>query len=162
MSSQRRNGQGPESRTPLERVEAAMQEVADYRRDVLRMQQMNADMDEPTLRGFQAALMNYYMELDLYRDEQQLESFWKDAKLWRGETGDWVRGFDNLERWNNAQRSAPVKNPGLGRGQREVTMRSYMPPDVALRVSRQLDRAAKKLGLAIKVGVPVEDDPVPV
>lgn len=159
--SSNRGRKGPDSPTPRQRLEVAMQEVADYRRDVVRMQQMNTDTHERTLRGFQAALMNYYMELDLYRDEKQLEKFWNEAKLWR-DNGEWVCGFENLEEWNNATRDIAVRSPGLGRGTRQEPRRAYMPPDIALRVSRQLDRAAKKLGLAIEVGVPIEDDPVPI
>lgn len=150
MSSQEEQ-RAAQARTPRERLETAMQEVAGYRRDVLRMQQMNVDTDERTLRGFQAALMNYYMELDLYRDESQLEDFWKEAKLWRDDNGEWLTGFQNLEGWNDTHKTINVRQPGLGRGTSPQTVRSYMPPDIAIRISRQLDRAAKKLGFAAPI-----------
>lgn len=149
--SSKEEQQAAQSRTPRERLETAMQEVAGYRRDVLRMQQMDADTDERTLRGFQAALMNYYMELDLYRDESQLEEYWKEAELWRDGSGQWVTGFENLEHWNNSEKTINVRQPGLRRGATPQSVRSYMPPDIAIQISRQLDRAAKKLGFAAPI-----------
>lgn len=135
------------------RLERLMEEVAEYRQDLLQMRQASMSDGDKSLRGFQSVLMAYYMELDLYRDEGKVKDFWENAKLWQSD-GEWVCGFGNLEYWNNATRDVETNQPGLGRGRNKATVPDYMPLNVAIQVSRQLDRAAKKLGLAI----PIEQD----
>lgn len=160
-----RNNQGQggaATRVPRGKLEEAMQDVAEYRRDLIRNQQLNNGHDPKLLRGFHAAIMNYYVELELYSDESQVKNFWENAKMWRDENGDWVTGIDSIENWMNTYRTVPVSRPGRGRGTDEKEVRAYMPPNIALRASRVLDKAAKQLGMAVKVGVPVEDDPIPV
>lgn len=153
MSSQNETAR-PRLDAAKHRLERLMEEVAEYRQDLLRMRQANMGDHDKSLRGFQSVLMAYYMELDLYRDEGKVKTFWENAELWRDEEGEWVKGFENLEYWNNATRQVETKQPGLGRGRNKTLVSDYMPLRVAIRVSRQLDRAAKKLGLAI----PIEQD----
>lgn len=162
MARSNGDSEGGGARVARGKLEQAMQDVAEYRRDLIRNQQINNGHDPKLLRGFHAAIMNYYIELDLYSDESQVKNFWENAKMWRDGSGEWVTGIAAIEDWMDSNRTVSRSRPGRRRGSTDTEVRAYMPPQIALRASRQLDKAAKKLSFAVKVGVPVEDDPIPV
>lgn len=142
---------GVGGRVPRQKIEAAMHEVADYRQDLIQNQQLNNDRDLTLLRGFHAAVMRYYVELEVYSDEPAVKEYWKTAQLWPNGDGSWVVGVDNIRKWMNKYRTIQVERPGRGRGTEPNKVRVPLPPDKALRASQVLDKAAKKLGLSLPV-----------
>lgn len=72
----------PGARVPRRKLEAAMEEVAEYRRDFIRAQQMGAGADERLLRGYHAAVINYYEELRTYRNWSAVEEAWQTMRMW--------------------------------------------------------------------------------
>lgn len=128
-----------------------MDAVGDYRQDLIQNQQLNNDHDPTLLRGFHAAIMRYYVELEVYSDEPAVKDYWESARLWPGENGNWITGIDHIREWMNRYHTIEVERAGRGRGTDTKQVRVPLPPDKALRASQVLDKAAKKLGLTLPV-----------
>jgi len=81
------SGSGPfdssDSRAPLQKLESAMTEVSQYRRQLMQAVQSGRTHDQQLLREFHAALMNYYYETQQYSDWSVLQGKWENARLWR-------------------------------------------------------------------------------
>lgn len=149
--AQNDDSDGLSGRVPRQKLEAAMHEVADYRQDLIQNQQLNNEHDLNLLRGFHAAVMRYYLELEVYSDEPAVSDYWESAKLWRGPEGEPVVGIDHIQEWMNNYQTVQIQRAGRGRGTKEKRVRRPMPPDKALRAAQVLDKAAKKIGLTVPV-----------
>lgn len=128
-----------------------MHEVADYRQDLIRNQQLNNDHNLTLLRGFHSAIIRYYLELEVYSGEQAVKDYWTSAELWPAGDGEVVTGIDRIGDWMNKYQTIQVDRPGRGRGTEPKQVRTPLPPDKALRASQVLDKAAMKLGLTLPV-----------
>lgn len=90
------NSDEPESRSarvPRGKIEAAMEEVAEYRRDLVRAQQAGVGANERLLRGFHAAVVNYYLELRNYRDWDAIEEEWAAMRMWPAQRERGISGL---------------------------------------------------------------------
>jgi hypothetical protein len=142
---------GPAATTPRRKLEAAMQEVAEYRREYIRASVSGVGGDQSLLRGFHAAVICYYCELRPYREEGEIEDIWDEVVLWETADSERVQGLETLERWINATETHQVDQPGRGAATRPEQQPACLDGDRLLRVSYVLDEVGKALDLAVPV-----------
>lgn len=151
MSNADSSEQATRSRVPRRKLEQAMSDVAEYRREYLLAVQAGRDRSDRFRRGFHAVVMNYYIELSNYKDKTAIEDEWDEILLWENGTGE-VRGVDTLEEWLNRYETVSDAAPGRRRGEAGESRRAiYLSPDKLVAASRALDRLARDLGLELEV-----------
>lgn len=134
---------------PREKIEGALREMAEYRKQVIYGHAAGFGIDERTARGFHASVINTYTELTTYREHRTVKKKWENARLWQ-ENGQWVTGLSSLDEWIHKTGTAKEPKPGRRAGTKEVSKPVYLPPMKAYRVSLILDDVAKELGIAIE------------
>lgn len=143
------------SRVPRRKLETAMAEVANVRLEYIRAQGTVDGPSEELLQAFHNAVVNYFLELRVYRNEDVLGDKWANAKLWPAATNpdgtaeEWVRGLDTLYNWIGARQTVEKERPGDNRGTETVTVPKHLNKHQLLRVSNILDEIARDLGIAI-------------
>lgn len=153
MSSHDQPYDAGRGRIPRQKIEDAMQEVAEYRRLYLEATQSGQAADRSLQSAFHTAVLNYWIELRNYRNWDILGQKWEEAHLWRDNENQWVTGLDNLERWIDRTQTITVNDGGgYDKGnpdQREIPQ--PLPGKALLRVSMILDEIASELGLRIEI-----------
>lgn len=148
-----------EQNVPTGKIEQAMKEVHEDRRQLLNAKQN--PQQEPgiwTLREFTSDIFAYYIELRPYSNSAPVEDLWDTIEVWPAaadpfiqswDPGEQVTGIDSIADWLNRTQTVKVKSPGLGRGGDEKEVPAFMPPEVLLEASQALDKIAKELGFSI-------------
>ncbi|MFB6200866.1 MAG: hypothetical protein ABEI98_02535 [Halorhabdus sp.] len=150
MSS--RGQQGGSSDIATKKLGSAMQEVARYRRDYIRSRQLpNRQATDGLIRGFHSAVINLYSELRPYRDVDALGNKWRNAKMWRDDNGEWVRGVDTLANWIDREVTVEESQPGRGGGSDTVTVAAHLSGPQLLRASWILDEIGRELGIQVSL-----------
>lgn len=140
------DGEAATARVPRERLEAAMQDVAEVRREFVYATQIGAEADERLLRRFHAAVMHYYLELANYRDEDAVSDRWQEIELWPG-----AEGAPKLEQFMDQKVKVQKENPGLDRGSSTEMKPYHLPGDKLVAAAAALDELAKEMGLAVNM-----------
>ncbi|AXR80700.1 hypothetical protein AArcMg_0678 [Natrarchaeobaculum sulfurireducens] len=103
-------------------------------------------------------MINYFYALRPLKDEGAVKNFWDSVVLWEERklaqspqgpqvVTEEVTGFDTLAEEAVKTRVITEERDGyLGTREIEREIPERLPPDILLRVSAQLDRAAGKLG----------------
>lgn len=127
-------------------VQDAMEDVAYYRQQYLRAAQSNHPNHPELRREFHSAVINYWMTLRPYRDNDALVNKWQEARVWKGEDG-WQTGLDSLQDWVNRTRKVTVKeSSGYDEaGRKQIEVSEALPMKALLRVSLILDDIASKM-----------------
>lgn len=129
------------------RIGEAMDDVAYYRQQYLRAVQSNQAHHPRLRREFHSAVINYWMELRPYRDNDALVDKWKQARVWKDDNGDWVTGLDSLQDWVNRTRTVTVnESSGYDEGGQTVQeVSEALPMKALMRVSMILDDIASQM-----------------
>lgn len=149
MSSQQQPYEEENANVPRQKLEDALREMADFRKQFIFAHAAGVGVDDRTKRGFHAAVINCYTELIPYRDHRSVKQKWDDALLWETEDG-WVKGLSTLDDWIMRTSSAQEEKPGRRSGKVTVSKPQCLEPIHAYRVSLILDQVAKELGIAIE------------
>lgn len=128
-------------------VQDAMEDVAYYRQQYLRAVQSNQPNHPELQREFHSAVINYWMTLRPYRDNDALVNKWQEARVWKGSDGTWQTGLDSLQDWVNRTKTVTVsESSGYDdAGDRQIEVSETLPMKALLRVSLILDDIASKM-----------------
>lgn len=128
-------------------ITEAMEDVAYYRQQFLRAVQSNQGNHPNLRREFHSAVINYWIALRPYRDNDALVDKWEHARVWKNDNGDWVTGLDSLQDWVNRTRTVTVnESSGYDEGGKTaMEVSEALPMKALVRVSMILDDVASQM-----------------
>lgn len=130
-----------------QQVAEAMEDVAHYRRQYLRAAQNNQANHPELRREFHSAVLDYWLALRPFRNNDALTEQWQTARVWQNDDGSWQTGIDSLQNWVNRTKTVSVDTAsGYDQSGGETrTVPETLPAKALIRVSLILDDIAAKI-----------------
>jgi hypothetical protein len=141
--------QAESSSVPQLKIEDAMARTAALREEYIQAAQTDS-IGPKLIKRWHSSVINYYVELRVYRDNDLIAEKWEKCRMWPDDDGEWIQGMDTLINWVNRAEPSSKNHPGRGQST-ETTVRSKsLSPDQLMRVSMLLDEFAHDLGIRIE------------